>query len=74
MTRIRLWLVSIGGMIAAVLGAWLVGRREGRQQADADRTSRRLEAMQEAHNAQDEIRAMGDSDVQRALAKWMRDP
>jgi Mg2+/citrate symporter len=74
MTRIRLWLVSIGGMIAAILAAWLVGKREGKQQAEADRTSRRLDAMQEAHNIHDEIRQISDDDMHRALTRWMRDP
>lgn len=74
MTRIKLWLAAIGAFVVALFGAWFAGRREGQQAADRQRTSRRLDAMQEAHEVQDEIRATSDDDMRRALTRWMRDP
>ena len=74
MIRIKLWLYAIGAFVFAIAGAWFAGRREGQQSAEHQETSRRLDAMREAHELQDEIRARSDDDVHRALTRWMRDP
>lgn len=74
MSRIRRWLYAVGVFIAALLGAWFAGRREGRSAAEHEETSRRLEVMKEAHEVQDEVRALNDTDMRRALTRWMRDP
>lgn len=74
MTRIKLWLCTVGAFVLAMAGAWFTGRREGQKDAEHRETSRRLEAMREAHEVQDEIRQMGPDDRRDALARWMRDP
>jgi hypothetical protein len=74
MIRIKLWLYAIGAFVFAIAGAWFAGRREGQQSAEHQETSRRLDAMREAHELQDEIRQMGPDDRRDALARWMRDP
>lgn len=74
MTRIRLWLLAIGGFAAAVFGAWFAGRREGQQSAELSSVRRRTQTMQEAHEVRDEIDKIDDSDMHRALTRWMRDP
>jgi Mg2+/citrate symporter len=74
MIRIKLWLYAIGGFVVAVLGAWFVGRREGKKVAEYEESQRRLDVMKEAHEVQDEVRKLSDDDMRRALGRWMRDP
>jgi hypothetical protein len=74
MTRLKLWLYAIGAFVMALVGAWFAGRREGKSAAKHEETSRRLEVMKEAHEVQDEVRALNDTDMRRALTRWMRDP
>lgn len=74
MIRIKLWLYAIGGFVVAVLGAWFVGRREGKNAAEYEESQRRLDVMKEAHEVQDEVRKLSDDDMRRALGRWMRDP
>ena len=74
MIRIKLWLYAIGGFVMAVLGAWFVGRREGKKASEYEESQRRLDVMKEAHEVQDEVRKLSDDDMRRALGRWMRDP
>lgn len=36
MLRVKLWLGAVGAVLAAFVGAWLAGRREGQQEARTD--------------------------------------
>jgi hypothetical protein len=69
MTRIKLWLTVLGGALMAAVGVYFYGRQDGQ----AKHTRRRVEAMQEAKEVEDEVNDM-DSDTRRdGLARWMRD-
>lgn len=74
MTRIKLWLAAAGAAVLAVFGVYLAGRRDGGDAAEAKETRRRLDAVKEAHEVQDEVRRLEDDAVRDALTRWMRDP
>lgn len=71
--RLRMWAYAIGAAAAAVVGAWFFGRREGKDAVEARHARRRVEAMKEAQDVQDEVRQRDDDDVRDALRRWMRD-
>ena len=72
-SRIKLWLAAAGAAVLAFMGVYLVGRRDGAQAADSKQTRRRVEAMREAQEVEDEINDMGADERRDALSRWMRD-
>lgn len=72
-SRIKLWLAAAGAAVLAFMGVYLVGRRDGGQAAETKQTRRRVEAMREAQEVEDEINDMGADERRDALSRWMRD-
>lgn len=72
-SRIKLWLAAAGAAVLAFVGIYLAGRRDGGQAAEAKQVRRRVEAMREAQEVEDEVNDMGADERSAALAKWMRD-
>jgi len=71
--RLKLWAIAAGGVLLAVLAAFGMGRREGRQQATTKQLRRRVDAGKEARQVQDEVNKRSDDDVRSQLDGWMRD-
>lgn len=69
MTRLKLWLAALGAFLTALAVAWF----KGRQDAENAQIRRRVEAMKQANEVQDEINDMGADERRDALARWMRD-
>lgn len=68
----RAALAALAG-VAALLGAWLAGRREGRSRAKSDALAKDAEAKGKALEVRNEIDAKSGDDVRADLDKWMRD-
>ena len=72
-SRIKLWLAAAGAAVLAFMGVYLLGRRDGGQAAETKQTRRRVEAMREAQEVEDEVNDMGADERRDALSRWMRD-
>ena len=70
--RLKLWVIAAGGVFVALLAAFGMGRREGRQVAEREHLRRRVEATKQARRVQGEVNKRSDDDVRRDLSKWMR--
>lgn len=73
MTRVKIWLAAAGAFLTLLIGAWFAGKREGTQTAEARQVRRRVEAMKEAKDVEDEVNSLGSDERRDALARWMRD-
>jgi hypothetical protein len=70
--RLKGWLLLGAAILAAIAGAWLRGRHQGRQGAEQERERERIEAMREAKGIDDEVEALADADLDRRFRRWMR--
>ena len=59
--------------VLALLGAWVAGRRDGRQAAKSDAIRKDAKATQDAMEVRNEVDQKSDADVRSALDRWMRD-
>lgn len=57
----------------ALLGAWVAGRRDGRQAAKSEAISKDAEAKGDALEVRHEVDQKSDADVRADLDRWMRD-
>ncbi|WP_263846912.1 hypothetical protein [Sedimentimonas flavescens] len=57
----------------ALLGAWIAGRREGRQAAKSEALRKDSEAKADALEVRHEVDQKSDADVRADLGRWMRD-
>lgn len=68
LTRVKLWLGAAVAVILAVLGAWLAGKREARQEARSE--AMRADAKRHKDMNDADI-GVGATDEQHV--KWLRD-
>ena len=66
----ELW-AALGAILAAAI-AWLVGRRGGAQASKAKAAERAADDLATAKGVQDDVQKLGDDDVRKSLARWMR--
>ncbi|MDF2140873.1 hypothetical protein [Paenirhodobacter sp. CAU 1674] len=59
--------------VLALLGAWVAGRKDGRQAAKSEALRKDAEAKQDALEVRNEVDQKSDADVRSALDRWMRD-
>ena len=59
--------------VLALIGAWVAGRRDGRQAAKAEALRKDAAAKQDALEVRNEVDQKSDADVRSALDRWMRD-
>jgi len=75
------WLVpawlkrAVAGLVAGVVllwGAWVMGKRDGTQAGKAKAAHRAADDLATAKGVQDDVQNLGDDDVRKSLARWMR--
>ncbi|MGB1214826.1 MAG: hypothetical protein ACPG4X_15780 [Pikeienuella sp.] len=71
--RIKAWFIAAGAAVAVVLGAFLVGKSEGKQRQKAKNLEHSLKTSKQAREKQDDINKASPDDVVRRLDGWMRD-
>jgi hypothetical protein len=71
----KLWtyLAVAGAAIAAFFSALLMARREGRQQAEADRTAKAFEQSKDAREIDKNVHRLSDADLAKRLHHDQRD-
>lgn len=70
--RFKTWLWAAGAVAVAVLGAYLTGRRDAGAAQVAQDARRRLGAMREAKEAEDEVEILDDVGLSDRAARWLR--
>jgi predicted 2-oxoglutarate/Fe(II)-dependent dioxygenase YbiX len=66
---------AVAGLVAGVVllwGAWVMGRRDGTQTSKAKAAQRAADDLATAKGVQDVVQKLGDDDVRKSLARWMR--
>lgn len=66
------WLAGAGALLAAVAGALFAVRRSGRKDAEQERQSDRIEAIQNQKEVRDEVDGMDDYRARSELDRWVR--
>jgi hypothetical protein len=66
--RLKLWAAAVGFVVAALLASWLGGRKSAQTDAKADR----LDAANRAKEIENEVEALGNDDLKRRAAVWVR--
>ena len=72
-SRITGWLAPVGVALAIVAGAFFYGRSIGKADAKAEQAKANAKAIKRARGVEDDIGKMGGGDIDRELAKWLRD-
>lgn len=72
-SRISGYLAAIGTALAILAGVFLYGQRAGRTAAKDEQAAANAKAIKKAGDVEHEIKNLGDDDVDRRLAQWMRD-
>ncbi|MGV1821343.1 hypothetical protein ACQZ63_19350 [Agrobacterium sp. CG160-95] len=67
------YLAAIGTALAILAGVFLYGQRAGRTAAKDEQAAANAKAIKKAGDVEHEIKNLGDDDVDRRLAQWMRD-
>jgi len=70
--RFKGWLLAAGAVVAAVLGAYLTGRRDAGAAQAAQAARRRLDAMRVAKEVEDEVEILDDVGLSDRAARWLR--
>jgi len=68
--QIKMYLLGVVAFVVTIFGIYLKGKSAGRQGAENERKSRRIEAMKTAKDVRDEI--MDDVDLVSRSRKWVR--
>lgn len=71
--KAKSYLAAIGVALAVIAGAFLYGRADGKDDAEAEQAKNNARARAKARGVEDDVQKMGDSAVSDGLAKWMRD-
>lgn len=70
-TRVQGWLAAAGLILGALVSAWVVGRRGGRQDAERDHLQQRVHGAQERANADADAARVPDPNAE-LLRDWRR--
>jgi len=68
LTKLRLYLLAIGAVIAAFAASWLAGKSAAKSQVNADR----LRAVAKAQEVDNEVEALDTATLKRRAAVWVR--
>jgi len=71
--KLKGYLATIGTALAILAGVFLYGQRAGRTAAKDEQAAANAKAIKKAGDVEHEIKNLGDDDVDRRLAQWMRD-
>ncbi|HCV70395.1 hypothetical protein G6L32_07155 [Agrobacterium tumefaciens] len=71
--KLKGYLAAIGTALAILAGVFLYGQRAGRTAAKDEQAAANAKAIKKAGDVEHEIKNLGDDDVDRRLAQWMRD-
>lgn len=72
-TKIKLGLGIAGAFVVALGIAVLKGRAEGIKTLEAEQQRRRLDAMKDRKEVDDEVQNLGSNDVDQRFDRWLRD-
>lgn len=72
-SRISSWLAPAGVALAIVAGAFFYGRSNGKADAKAEQAKANAKAIKRARGVENDVQNMGGGDIDRELAKWLRD-
>lgn len=72
-TKLKGYVAAAGVALTFIVGAFLYGRSDGKNAAEAARAKRDAEARQKARKVEDEINGLDDESVDSRLDRWMRD-
>lgn len=70
--KLKGYLAAIGTALAILVGVFLYGQRAGRTAAKDEQAAANAKAIKKAGDVEHEIKNLGDDDVDRRLAQWMR--
>jgi len=70
--RLKLYAIAGAAFVAALLGIYWSGRRDGAAAVKADITEDRLDAMQTAKDVEDEIKSLDDPAFVDRAGQWVR--
>ena len=72
LARLKLYAIAGAAFVAALLGIYWSGRRDGAAAVKADHMEDRLDAVKKAKAVENEINALTDDAVVRAGSEWVR--
>lgn len=67
------WAAFAGIILFAIGVAFWKGRRAGIEHLEAEQQRRRLEALKNRKEVDDEVQSYGSNDIDTGLARWLRD-
>ena len=70
--RLKLYVAAAAVFVAALLGIYWSGRRDGAAAVKADITEDRLDAMKTAKDVEDEIKSLDDPAFIDRAGQWVR--
>jgi len=70
--RLKLYVAAAAVFVAALLGIYWSGRKDGAAAVKADITEDRLDAIQTAKDVEDEIRSLDDDGLDDRARHWLR--
>lgn len=68
-SRIQAWLAALGVALAAILGAWLRGRSQGKADAQARQDADYRETRGRIDDAGKDVDSLSDADIRERLRK-----
>jgi cell division protein FtsB len=71
--RLQGYVAAAGVVLGIVAGAFLYGRSDGRQDAEAAQAKSNARARTQSKEVEHEINGLDDRSVDDRLAKWVRD-
>lgn len=72
-TKIKGWAALAGVALLAIGVAFWKGRAEGKRLIEAEQARRRLEAVKQRKDVEDEVDQLGHADLDTAYKRWLRD-
>lgn len=72
-TRLSGYLAAAGVVFGIVVGVFLYGRADGRQDAEVAQNKANAAARKQSKEVENEINGLDDRGVSDSLAKWLRD-
>lgn len=71
--KTKIWAGIALAVLVAIGVAFLRGRAAGIQHMEAEQARRRIEAIKERQEVDDEVDQMGSTDLDSNYSKWLRD-
>lgn len=71
--KLKLYAALAGAFFVALAVAVLKGRADGIRYMEAEQQRRRIEAMKDRKEVDDEVQNLGSNDLDSGLQRWLRD-